>query len=95
MILCDTSKTLTPDLKKNCQIEPNSQVQLQHADFILEFKSTHPIGGTSYEIMLQGLGFFLKADAQEIELKHFSLPLNCTVDLALAKSFEFRSHSHI
>ena len=44
MILLDTAKIFSPDFFKKCQIQPISQVQWQIANFILEFKSTHPNG---------------------------------------------------
>ena len=43
-ILYDTARILSPDFFKKCQIQPITQVQWQIADFILEFKSTHPNG---------------------------------------------------
>ena len=70
MILHDTERILSPDFLKKCQIEPNSQDQWQIANFILEFKSTHPIG-TIFDGIRFGPVFWL--------LKDFFHNVHCTV----------------
>ena len=75
MILFCTARILSPDFFKKCRIQPISQVQWQIANFILEFKSTHP-KGTIFDGIRFGPVFWLLKDffhdVTSIDIKGFS-----------------------